>query len=342
MIIFFYGENDFKINQKTQELQDKFIREVDNSGNNIFKLEGEKIKLEEISGQIGSGSLFCNKKMIIISNLIRNKQKNILNNISDYLKKNKIEESNDIFIFIEKNIKTKGAKGLLKMVGERENPLNKEERDFYNFLTKQKFSQEFKNFNQIELISFIKNEFNNYNLKIDNKEIQLILALLGNDTWNIYTEIKKIAHFKLSQKPDNKINSQDIEKMGSGIFTENIFNFTDAVSAKNIKLALKILEEQYSAGSEPDYIVSMLLRQFKILLQIRELLDLNFNSQRILANLKLHPFVVNKGINQAKNFEAKKIKKIINELARIEKINRQSQIDIKININLLINKINKY
>lgn len=339
MIIFFYGENDFKINQKTQELQDKFIREVDTSGNNIFKLEGDKIKLEEISGQIGSGSLFCNKKMIIISDLIKNKQKNILNNITDYIKKNRIEESNDIFIFIEKNIKNKGVKGLVKMVGERENPLNKEEKDFYSILAKQKFSQEFKIFNQIELVNFIKKEFSNYNLQIDNREAQLLLALSGDNTWNIYTEIKKIAHFKLSQKPDNKINSQDIEKIGSGIFTENIFNFTDAISVKNIKLALKILEEQYSVGSEPDYIVSMLLRQFKILLQIRELLDLNFNSQRILANLKLHPFIINKGINQAKNFEGKKIKKIINELTKIEKINRQGQTNIKANINLLISKL---
>ncbi|HOZ53102.1 MAG TPA: DNA polymerase III subunit delta [bacterium] len=339
MIIFFYGENDFKINQKVQELQNKFIKEVDSSGNNIFKFEGEKIKLEEISGQIGSGSLFCNKKMIIISDLIKNKQKNILNNISEYISKNKVEDSNDIFIFTEKNIKNKGAKGLLKITGERESPLNKEEKDFYNILTKQKFSQEFKTFNQTELTDFIKKEFNNYGLKIDNKETQLLLALSGDNTWNIYTEIKKIAHFKLSQQPDNKINSQDIEKMGSGIFTENIFNFTDAISAKNIKSALKILEEQYSAGSEPDYIVSMLLRQFKILLQIRELLDLNFNSQRILANLKLHPFVINKGINQAKNFEIKKIKKIINELARIEKINRQGQTNIKANINLLISSL---
>lgn len=339
MIIFFYGENDFKINQKTQELQDKFIREVDTSGNNIFKLEGDKIKLEEISGQIGSGSLFCNKKMIIISDLIKNKQKNILNNINDYIKKNKIEKSSDIFIFIEKNIKNKGSKGLLKIIGEREVLLNKEEKKFYDILVQQKFSQEFKNFNQIELINFIKKEFTSYNLKIENKEIQLLLALSGENTWNIYTEIKKIAHFKLSQKPDNKISPQDIEKMSSGIFTENIFNFTDAISNKNIKLTLKILEEQYSAGSEPDYIVSMLLRQFKILLQIRELLDLNFNSQRILANLKLHPFIINKGINQAKNFEAKKIKKIINELTKIEKINRQGQINIKAHINLLISNL---
>ena len=46
MIIFFYGENDFKISQKIKELQDKFVREVDASGQNIFKFDGEKIVQE--------------------------------------------------------------------------------------------------------------------------------------------------------------------------------------------------------------------------------------------------------------------------------------------------------
>ena len=77
MIIFFYGENDFKISQKIKELEEKFVREVDTSGQNIFKFDGEKIKLEEIAGQIASGSLFSNKKMVLIFDLIKNKQKNI-------------------------------------------------------------------------------------------------------------------------------------------------------------------------------------------------------------------------------------------------------------------------
>lgn len=339
MIIFFYGENDFKISQKIKELKEKFIKEVDQSGQNIFNFDGEKIKIEEILNQIGSGSLFCHKKMIIISNLIKNKQKNVYKNLLGYLEKNKVNNSTDIFIFIEKNIRNKSGKNLVKISSDKESPLNKEEKEFFSFLNRQKYAQEFKKFTQSELLDFIKKEFLNYDLKIDNKEAQLLLAITGSDSWNLFTEIKKIALFKLSQHPDNKINQEDIKKISSGIFTENIFSFTDAISTRNTNQALKILEEQYLAGSDPDYILSMLLRQFKILLQIRELLDLNYNSQKIITSLKLHPFIVNKGINQAKNFEIKLIKKIINNLIEIENQNRKGQINTKIIINLLITKI---
>lgn len=339
MIIFLYGENDFKINQKIKEFRDKFTKEVDNSGQNIFVFDGEKIKLEEISSQISSGSLFCSKKMVIISDFIKNKQKNIYDNFLDYLQKNKASNSVDIFIFSEKNIKTKGSKGLIKTTGEQEAPLNKSEKEFYNFLTRQKYSQEYKNYSQSELISLIKKELQNNNLEIDNKEVNLLIALADNNIWNIHNEIKKLIHFKLEQLPNNKISQADIEKISSGVFSENIFAFTDAISNKNTKEALKILEEQYLAGSEPDYILSMMLRQFKILLQIRELLDKNYNTSKIIANLNLHPFIINKGINQAKNFEVHKIKNIINSLMEIELQNRQGQINIKNLINLLVVKI---
>lgn len=339
MIIFFYGENDFKIKQKARELELKFVKEIDSSGQNIFKFEGDNSKSNEILGQIGSGSLFSNKKMVVISDLIKSRQKDIFKNILNYLKNNKVSSSKDIFIFLEKNIKSKAGGSLLKNTSNKDNPLNKEEKELYNFLYRQKYSQEFKNYTPTELSELIKKEFSDYSLKIAPKEIQLLIALNDSNPWNIYSEIKKIANFKIGQKNDQQISSEDIEKIGSGIFTENIFNFTDAISAKNTKVALKILEEQYLAGSEPDYILSMLLRQFKILLQIRELLELNYNSSKIISSVKLHPFIINKGINQAKNFDQKTIRKIINELVKIELKNRREQSDIKIDINLLLSKI---
>lgn len=339
MIIFFYGENDFKIKQKIEELKNKFIKDIDPSGQNIFRLDGEKINSTDFSSKLSSGSLFCSKKMLIISNLLRNKEKNILSNLLDYFKKNKLDKSDDIFIFVENDLKSKNKKDLIKISNDREITLKVEEKKLYNFLSQQKYTQEIKNFNTSELNSFIKKELELYKLKIENKDIQLLIALIGNNPWNIYHEIKKLAYYKLSSEPIEKIQKKDIEKIVTGIFTENIFNFTDAISVKNTKLALKILEEQYLAGSEPDYILLMLLRQFKILLQIRELLDLNYNSQKIISSLNLHPFVVNKGINQAKNFNKKTIKDILNTLIKMEKLNRSSSIDLKVYLNLLVARV---
>lgn len=339
MIIFLYGDNDFKIHQKVKELQKKFIKEIDQGGQNIWKLEGEKIKAEDLSSKLGSSSLFVNKKMLIISDLIKNKQKDFLKTILEYIKKNKISESPDILIFTEQYLRNKNNKGLVKKTSEKESPLNASEKSFFEFLLQEKYAQEIKNFNNQELIDFIKKEFGSYSLQIETREAQEIINLTTANPWMIKNEIKKISHLKLSDLNNKKIEKKDIEENIFEKHQENIFAFTDSISSRNIKQSLDILEKQYLADLEPDLILNMLIRQFKILLQIKEALELNFNTNKIISKLKLHPFIINKGINQARNFDKKTLKNMINQLIDLDKKNRSEFCDLKSEINLIINKL---
>jgi DNA polymerase-3 subunit delta len=339
MIIFLYGDNDFKIHQKVKELKEKFIKEIDPSEQNIWKLEGEKIKVEDLSSKLGSSSLFISKKMLIISNLIKNKQKDFFKTILEYIKKNKISDSPDILIFTEQYLKNKNNKGLVKINNEKESPLNTSEKSFFEFLLQEKYAQEIKKFNNQELINFIQKEFKNYSLQIENREAQEIINLTAADPWMIKNEIKKLSHLKLSNPNNKKIEKKDIQENIFEKHQENIFAFTDSISSRNIKHSLDILEKQYLADLEPDYILNMLIRQFKILLQIKEALELNFNTNKIINKLKLHPFIINKGINQARNFDKKTLKNIINQLIDLDKKNRSEFCDLRSEINLVINKL---
>lgn len=339
MIIFLYGDNDFKIHQKVKELKEKFIKEIDPSEQNIWKLEGEKIKVEDLSSKLGSSSLFISKKMLIISNLIKNKQKDFLKTILEYIKKNKISDSPDILIFTEQYLKNKNNKGLVKINNEKESPLNTSEKSFFEFLLQEKYAQEIKKFNNQELINFIQKEFKNYSLQIENREAQEIINLTAADPWMIKNEVKKLSHLKLSNPNNKKIEKKDIQENIFEKHQENIFAFTDSISSRNIKHSLDILEKQYLADLEPDYILNMLIRQFKILLQIKEALELNFNTNKIINKLKLHPFIINKGINQARNFDKKTLKNIINQLIDLDKKNRSEFCDLRSEINLVINKL---
>lgn len=339
MIIFLYGTNDFKIHQKSQELQDKFIREIDASGQNIWKIDGEKMKEEDFSSQLGSSSLFVSKKMVIISDLIKNKQKDFLKKLLGYIQKNKLSESSDIFVIIEKNIKNKGNKGLLKTTGVKDVALNSTEKSFFNFLIKEKYSQELGDFSNLDLIKLIKKELAKYSLEIDNRLAQTIINLTAGDPWAINNEVKKIAHFKLENRGDNKINSLDIDLNVQEKTREDIFAFIDAISVRNTEQALKILEEQYLAGSEPIQIINMLIRQFKILLQIKEAIESNLSAQKITNQLKLHPFIVNKGLNQARNFTKDFLRGIINQLISLDQESRSNSQDLAPKIALVINKL---
>jgi DNA polymerase-3 subunit delta len=338
MIIFIYGEDTFRSRQKLKELKKKFTKELDPGENNLSILDGKNISIKEIGNSIGARSLLSKKRMIIIENIFSAKNKKIFEEILDYLKKIKIGESDNIVIFWEDVIKTKntGSKKIPLAIDSsgKESPLPKNKQLLFNFLAKQPYTQEFKTLSNIETATWISKKFKERGVAITNQATQTLISLVGNDLWQINNEIDKLANYKT-----DKIETEDIKKFIKGNVDENIFSLTDAISSRNKNLAIKLLEEQYEAGLTDSYLINMITRQFKILLQISQALDSRLTSQKIISSLKLHPFVAQKGINQVRGFNLTSLKDILNKLIEIDYLVKTGKGEAKILLNLFIQKI---
>ncbi len=83
----------------------------------------------------------------------------------------------------------------------------------------------------------------------------------------------------------------------------------------------------------------MIIRQFKILLQIRQSLDSGLTTRKIMSTLKLHPFIIQKGINQVRNFSLINLKNTLNKLIEIDYLMKTGQAEAKIMLNLFAFKI---
>ena len=75
MIIFLYGDDSFRSRQKLNELKDKYIREVDSKASSLIYIDGETASLEQVNEAVAAPSLFVRKRMVIIENILKNKQK---------------------------------------------------------------------------------------------------------------------------------------------------------------------------------------------------------------------------------------------------------------------------
>ena len=72
----------------------------------------------------------------------------------------------------------------------------------------------------------------------------------------------------------------------------------------------------------------MIVRQIRLLIQIKELTNEKFGEKQIISKLKLHPFVVKKTISQSKYFNLKDLIKIFQNLLKIEIQLKTGQIKI--------------
>ena len=137
-------------------------------------------------------------------------------------------------------------------------------------------------------------------------------------------------------------SDRDIIAKSLGTTKEQLlFKLVDALGNKNKKLALKLISDQLNLQANELYLLSMLIRQFKILLQIKDLQQTNpqINQSQLASTLKLHPFVTSKGINQAKNFSLEKLKEIYQLLVETDIKIKTSASKPKLLFDLLIAQI---
>ncbi|MFA5162924.1 MAG: DNA polymerase III subunit delta [Patescibacteria group bacterium] len=323
MIIFIYGADTFRSRRKLQELKDKFVKELDPGSSSLSSLAGPNMNLGNLNEAIATGSLFVKKRMVVIENVFSHKKKEIFKELLEYFKRLSVAQAQDeqtIIIFYDQELNTK------------DKPLPAAAKAFFVWLNQQKYVQEFKALNNEQLSQFVKNEFKLYGKKIGSRALEHLIALTGPDLWRLHQEINKLSHYQ----EGSEIKPEDIAKLVSNGYEENIFALTDAFSAKNKKLALALLEEQYLAGSSPEYLLNMLYRQFKILLQIKDALSKNLNQEKISQELKIHPYVVKKAIGTVKNFSLAELKNYLDRLLLIDYLNKSGQGDIKTEINLII------
>lgn len=350
MIIFLYGEDDFRAKKKIREFKDKFLREVDKSGGSIEQLDGKTADLKRINEKSATASLLASRRMIIIEDIFSNKNKELLPETAEYFRAKEKNNWGNIVIFCDNSIKSKrkfGGEEIVKLDADgRDKPLGKKEKELFDFLAKQKFAQEFKKLNVQDFGAWIKNEVEARGGAISARAIQTIISLVGYDLWQIDREIDKLINYKAGEKPGlvaggapAVIESEDVDQLVKGNFDDNIFALTDAIGARDKALSAKILEEQFELGANEIYLLTMITRQIKIILQVRQALDLGQSSRQIISELKQNPYIVQKAIEQSRHFSLNALKIIFDKLVEIDFKIKTGQGEPQVLLDLLIGRL---
>ena len=327
MIIFIYGPDTYRSRQKLNELKDKFISEVDASSNSLIVIDGKTTNLKEISEKINTGSLFVKKRMVVIEDILENKSEKLFSDLALFLKKRSEATSSDednIIIFRDSDLNNKDRK------------LKKDGQKLFAYLASQKYVQEFKNLSSPQLVDFIREAVKKLDRKIEMAAINTLITRTNSDLWRISSELHKLA---MAISSGEEISNQAVKNQVAGIYDENIFNLTDAISARNKKTALTLLEEQYLAGVSEDYILVMLIRQFKILLQIKSAAAANLSATQIASQLKINPYVIRKSLPQISSFTLEVLKDYLNQLIALDFANKTGQKEIKAELALFVAKL---
>jgi DNA polymerase-3 subunit delta len=306
MIFFLYGPDTYRSRKKLKELKEKFIREVDKTGLNISELDGEKLTLGRFREATLTPGFLTRRRMVIIRNICQNRSPKVQEEAIKFLER-KDEGRESIIVFWEDS---RGS--------QRKNKL-------YNQLKQQRYAQEFNLLRGYKLNSWIKEEVSRKKGRIEAKAVNLLVDYIGSDLWRMNNEIDKL----IAYRGGKIITFEDVELLVKSKIDENIFNLVDALGMKDKKLALRLLNDQLENKLPWTYLMAMIIRQFRILLQIKSFAPIS----------DLHPYFLQKVTKQAEKYSLEELKNIYQNLLKIDTQLKTTQIEPKVLFNLFILKI---
>ncbi len=142
-----------------------------------------------------------------------------------------------------------------------------------------------------------------------------LVSAVGDDQRLLDQEIEKLLTYTNQERP---VSSQDVSLLVPYAQEAVIFNAVDALGQRDGAKAARLLHNLLDHGNEPLYLFAMVVRQFRLLIQIKELSDEGLSPPDIAKKIKLHPYPTRKLYTQARNFRQEQLERVHRQLLKLD------------------------
>lgn len=197
--------------------------------------------------------------------------------------------------------------------------------------------------NELELNKYIVDSFKKNEITISLGDADYIANNTGYldyesliSLYEVNNEIDKLVSYSVDKK---KIEKDDIDNLMIISIEMNIFKLVDYLCEGSKDKAFKILDEMLLNNTPEQYIIHMIIRQYRMLYQYVLLFNKGYNMEEIMNIMKIKKFVATKLSKLSKNLTLKKIQIYMDKFVEIDKKIKIGQIDKRIGLEIITNGI---
>ena len=159
-----------------------------------------------------------------------------------------------------------------------------------------------------ELTSFVTSAFRSLGKECDERTADFLIFTCGSDAGQLMTEVAKIASHSGSEAP---VHPDEVKALATPSTECTVFQMVDAVVSGQNDRAFRLMRNQLLAGTDRLYMLSMLLRQFRLLQHIRIMQYEKCSRDAIRSALGVPPFAADQYMRQASMYTNAQIKKAV-------------------------------
>jgi DNA polymerase-3 subunit delta len=168
---------------------------------------------------------------------------------------------------------------------------------------------------------------------IERPAADALAVAVGDDLRLLDSEIEKLVIYVGGER---SITADDVELLVPYAGAANVFAMVDAIGRRDGRTALRSLHKLLDENAAPLYLLSMIVRQFRILIQVKELSAQGLAASTIAKRAGLHPFVAEKAGRQAMNFSMGQLEVIYARLLETDLAIKTGQVEDVLALDTLV------
>jgi len=165
---------------------------------------------------------------------------------------------------------------------------------------------------------------------------KLLAELVGNKLWILASELDKLASYAQGRR----IEGADVKALVSAARDINVFAMVDAVVERRAPLALRLLRQQAAQGVESGYLLAMVVRQYRLIIQAKELSQSGITTQEIGQRLGIgSDFVLQRVLDQADRYSLSRLKAAYRRLLEADEAVKRGRYNEELALELLVHDL---
>lgn len=303
-----YGEEAYLKKQYKDRMKKAIIPDGDTM--NYAYYEGKGINPAELVDLAETMPFFADLRLIVVEN--SGFFKNSATELADYIKS---MPDTVCLLFVENEVDKRGK--MYKAVKDRGRIVEMGRQD------------------EKTLLYWIAGNVKKEGRQIKESTARYLVSKTGTDMENLEKELEKLFSYTIGQE---EITAADIDDICTTQISNKIFDMIEAVAAKRQKQALDYYYDLLALKEPPMRILYLLARQFKLLLEVKDLMGRGNDKARIAKTAKLHPFVAGKYMQQCRTFTKAELRDIMEEAASTEEMVKTGRLNDVMSVEIFIVK----
>jgi len=314
-VFFLYGNDEFAVTRRLKEFEADFP-DPTSADMNTARLEARTMTENDLNTAVNAMPFLAPKRLVLLANPSAKYGKPAeRKKFEEFIEK--VPETAQLVIYEAIEPRDVDKHWLVKWIGKNSRLVK---------------TQAFMLPRQWEMAGWILNETKNQGGEIESPAAAKLAEMVGVNTRQAGQEIAKLLAYVNWER---QVEVQDVEAVSIVTAQESVFDFVDALANGNGKSAQYLLHRLLES-EDAFSLWGMVVRQFRLLLLAREVLDSRGDKDEVAQALGVHPFVAEKTTAQARGFTLPVLERIYHKLLEIDEGAKTGQVALELALDTLV------